>query len=71
MDFSKYLDWIKLSPRYLLPIALFTGFALFAPGEPVTAGSSAPEGAPDVGRIVEIAQKYGLEIPPPPPPPGQ
>jgi hypothetical protein len=31
VDISKYLDWIKLSPRYLLPIALFTGFALFAP----------------------------------------
>ncbi len=31
VDYSKYLDWIKLSPRYLLPIALFTGFALFAP----------------------------------------
>ena len=30
MDFSKYLDWIKLSPRYLLPISLFTGIALFA-----------------------------------------
>jgi hypothetical protein len=24
------------------------------------------EGAPDVGRLVEIGQKYGLEIPPPP-----
>lgn len=31
MDFSKYLDWIKLSPRYLLPVALFAGFVLFAP----------------------------------------
>ncbi len=33
VDISKYLDWIKLSPRYLLPIALFTGFLLFAPPE--------------------------------------
>ena len=33
VDLSKYLDWIKLSPRYLLPIALFTGFVLFAPPE--------------------------------------
>lgn len=33
MDFSKYLEWIKLSPRYLLPIAIFTGFVLFAPSE--------------------------------------
>jgi mannose-6-phosphate isomerase-like protein (cupin superfamily) len=35
-------------------------------GEPAMEGSSAPEGEPDVGRIVEIGQKYGLEIPPPP-----
>ena len=33
MDFSRYLDWIKLSPRHLLPIFLFTGFVLFAPPE--------------------------------------
>jgi hypothetical protein len=33
VDISRYLDWIKLSPRYLLPIALFTGFALFAPSD--------------------------------------
>ncbi len=33
VDFSRYLDWIKLSPRYLLPIFLFTGFVLFAPPE--------------------------------------
>ncbi len=31
MDFSRYLDWIKLSPRYLLPLSLFTAFVLFAP----------------------------------------
>ncbi len=31
MDFSKYLDWIKLSPRYLLPISIFTGIVLFGP----------------------------------------
>jgi hypothetical protein len=35
-------------------------------GESATEGSFAPEGGPDVGRIVEIGQKYGLEIPPPP-----
>ena len=40
-------------------------------GELVTEGSSGPQGEPDVGRIVEIGQKYGLEIPPPPTPPGQ
>ncbi len=31
VDPSKFLDWIKLSPRYLVPIFLFTGFVLFAP----------------------------------------
>lgn len=31
MDFSKVLDWIKLSPRYLAAIALFAGLLLFAP----------------------------------------
>ncbi len=33
MDFSRLLDWIRLSPKYLLPIAIFTGFPLFAPVE--------------------------------------
>jgi hypothetical protein len=33
VDFSRYVEWIKLSPRYLLPISLFTGFVLFAPQE--------------------------------------
>ena len=36
-------------------------------GKPATEGSSPPEGEPDVRRIVEIGQKYGMEIPPPPP----
>ncbi len=40
---------------------------IFEAGEPAAEGSSAPEGEPDVGRIVQIGQKYGLEIPPPPP----
>jgi hypothetical protein len=26
-----FVDWIKLSPRYLLPICIFTGFVVFAP----------------------------------------
>ena len=30
-DFSKYLDWLKLSPRYLIAIALTTGLLLFLP----------------------------------------
>ncbi len=49
----------------VIPPGGFEGFFLEA-GEPATEGSSAPEGEPDVGRIVEIGQKYGLEIPPPP-----
>lgn len=31
IDFSKFLDWLKLSPRYLFPLALVTGFVLFMP----------------------------------------
>ncbi len=31
MDFSKIVDWIKLSPKYLFAIAIITGFLLFAP----------------------------------------
>ncbi len=31
MDFSKIVDWIKLSPKYLFAIAVITGFLLFAP----------------------------------------
>ncbi len=31
MDISKFIEWIKLTPRYLLPIALVSGFLLFAP----------------------------------------
>lgn len=30
MDFSKILEWLKLSPKYLIPISLVSGFALFA-----------------------------------------
>ena len=35
-------------------------------GEEATEGSSPPEGGPDVGRIVEIGRRYGIEFPPPP-----
>jgi len=30
---GKLVEWIKLSPRYLLPLSLFTGFLLFAPAK--------------------------------------
>ncbi len=31
IDIGRRVEWIKLSPRYLLPLSLFTGFILFAP----------------------------------------
>ncbi len=31
MDFSKLIDWIKLSPKYLFAIALISGVLLFVP----------------------------------------
>jgi hypothetical protein len=31
MDIGRLVEWIKLSPRHLLPLSLFTGFILFAP----------------------------------------
>ena len=30
-DIGRLVEWIKLSPRHLLPLSLFTGFILFAP----------------------------------------
>lgn len=30
MDLSKLVEWIKLSPKYLLPISLVSGFLLFS-----------------------------------------
>ena len=35
-------------------------------GEAATEGSRPPEGEPDIGRIVEIGRRYGVEFPPPP-----
>lgn len=59
---------IGTSPSRVLAIFSPGGFERFflEAGEPASEGSSPPEGEPDVGRIVEIGQKYGLEIPPPP-----
>jgi hypothetical protein len=31
MDIGRLVEWIKLSPRYLLPLSLFTGFVPVAP----------------------------------------
>ena len=59
---------IGTSPSRVVAIISPGGFEKFflEAGEPATEGSSAPEGEPEVERIVEIGQKYGLEIPPPP-----
>lgn len=35
-------------------------------GDSAANGAAPPEGEPDVGRIVELGQEYGLEFPPPP-----
>ncbi len=59
---------VGTSPSRVLAVLTPGGFERFflEAGEPATEGSSAPEGPPDVGRIVEIGRRYGLEIPPPP-----
>ncbi len=59
---------VGTSPSRVLVVYSPGGFEkfFFEAGEPAPEGSSPPEGEPDVGRIVEIGQKYGLEIPPPP-----
>lgn len=31
MDFPKIIEWVKLTPKYLFPIALASGFLLFGP----------------------------------------
>ena len=59
---------VGASPSRVLVVLSPGGFEKFflEAGEPAPEGASAPQGEPDVGRIVEIGQKYGLEIPPPP-----
>lgn len=59
---------VGTTPSRVLGVITPGGFEKFflEAGEPATENSSPPEGDPDVGRIVEIGQKYGLEIPPPP-----
>jgi quercetin dioxygenase-like cupin family protein len=59
---------VGTSPSRVLVVFSPGGFEKFflEAGEPASEGSSPPQGEPDVGRIVEIGQKYGFEIPPPP-----
>ena len=58
---------VGTSPSRVLASFSPGGFEKFflEAGEPAPEGSSPPEGEPDVGRIVEIGQKYGLDISPP------
>ena len=59
---------IGTSPSRVLAFLSPGGFEKFflEAGEPAGEASSGPQGEPDIGRIVQIGQKYGLEIPPPP-----
>ncbi len=59
---------VGTSPSGVLAFLSPGGFEKFflEAGDPAPEGSSLSESEPDVGRIVEIGQKYGLEIPPPP-----
>jgi quercetin dioxygenase-like cupin family protein len=59
---------VGTSPSRILALLSPGGFEKFflEAGEPAREGSSPPEGEPDIGRIVQIGQKHGLEIPPPP-----
>lgn len=59
---------VGTSPSRILALISPGGLEKFflEAGEPATEGSSPPQSEPDVGRIVEIGQEYGLEIPPPP-----
>ncbi len=50
-NLSGLVEWIKLSPRYLLPISLFTGFALFA-----------PEGSLSVFGLQDVVADYRLHF---------
>jgi hypothetical protein len=56
------------SPSKVLALLSPGGFEKFfvEAGEPATEGSTAPQGEPDIARIVQAGQKYGLEIPSPP-----
>lgn len=59
---------VGAAPSRVLGVLTPGGFERFflEAGEPATEGASGPEGEPDVGRIVEIGQRYGVEFPPPP-----
>jgi len=58
---------VGTSPSRIFALISPGGFEKFflEAGESAMEGSPAPEGETDVGRIGEIGQKHGLEIPPP------
>jgi hypothetical protein len=39
-DLNRLVEWIKLSPRYLIPLSLFSNFLLFAPSDVLAAFDS-------------------------------
>jgi|SRR5215217_4232610 len=57
---------VGTSPSRVVVIISPGGFEKFflEAGEPAAEGSTPPEGEPDVGRIMQIGQKYGFEIRP-------
>lgn len=57
-------------PAKLLVSVVPGGFEKFFDevGEPVTDPNSPPAGPPDVEKVMAVAPRYGLEIPPPPAP---
>lgn len=59
---------IGTSPSKLLAVISPGGLEKFflEAGDSAANGAAPPEGEPDVGRIVELGQEYGLEFPPPP-----
>jgi len=59
---------VGTTPSRMLAVVIPGGLERFflEAGEEATEGSSPPEGEPDVGRIVEIGRRYGVEFPPPP-----
>ncbi len=59
---------VGASPSKMLAVITPGGLERFflEAGEEAPEGSSPPEGPPDVERIMGLAAKYGVEIPPPP-----
>jgi transposase len=61
-DLSRLVEWIKLSPRYLLPLLLFTGFVLFAPHTWLAIFVLDNLSSHKGGRVKEIVEQRGCEL---------